>query len=328
MTVDPLLVERFREDLEAVWPSLPSGGKLGLAVSGGADSLAMLLLAHAAIPGQVEVATVDHGLRAASAGEAEFVSRICSQIGVPHETLRVDVPEGNVQSEARSARYAALAEWMERRDIDTLATAHHADDQAETLLMRLNRGSGLGGLAGIRRLGGVPGHEYLRLVRPVLDWRRKELEAVVEGAGIEPVSDPSNRDDRFDRVRMRKALADSDWLDVPAIARSADLLAHAENSLDWAVSREWMECVTQDHNGVVYRALKTGLGGDRVIRPMLLSRIFRALGANLDLAAADALVDRLTSGKSGNVAGIHAEAIDADGERLWRFRPENPRRTG
>ncbi|WP_369025901.1 tRNA lysidine(34) synthetase TilS [Qipengyuania sp. RANM35] len=328
MNLDPLLVERFREDLEAVWPFSGTGEKLLLAVSGGPDSLAMLLLAHAAIPGQVEAATVDHRLRAAAAREAAYVAGICERLGVRHKVLEVDVAEGNLQAEARSARYDALAGWMEEREISTMATAHQLDDQAETFLMRLNRGSGLGGLAGIRKLTGVPGHEYLRLIRPVLGWRRSELQAVVDVAGIEAVTDPSNEDDQFDRVRMRKALASVDWLDIPAIARSAELLAHADASLDWVVSREWMECVSQGDGAITYRALKTGLGGDRVIRPALLVRIFRVLGATLDLSAAGALAANLESGKAGNVAGIHAEAVDVAGERLWQFRPENPRRTG
>ena len=327
MSIDPLLVARFREDLEAVWPFVDTQERLLLAVSGGPDSLALLLLAHATIPGQVEAATVDHRLRPAAAREAAYVSDICGRLGVPHKVLAVDVGEGNLQAEARSARYDALAGWMEERDIATLATGHQLDDQAETFLMRLNRGSGLSGLAGIRNLSGIPGHEYLRLIRPVLDWRRSELQGVVEVAGIAAVTDPSNHDEQFDRVRMRKALASANWLDIPAIARSAELLAHADASLDWVVSREWMECISQEDGAITYRALKSGLGGDRVIRPMLLVRIFRVLGATLDLSAAGALVERLTGGKPGNVAGIHAEAVDVAGERLWRFRPENPRRT-
>lgn len=327
MTVDPRLVERFREDLEAVWPFVGTGEKLLLAVSGGPDSLAMLLLAHAAIPGQIEAATVDHRLRAAAAQEAAYVAGICERLGIRHKVLEIDVAGGNLQAEARSARYDALAGWMEQSEISTLATGHQLDDQAETFLMRLNRGSGLGGLAGIRKLTGVPGHEYLRLIRPVLDWRRSELQAVVEAAGVEPVTDPSNEDDQFDRVRMRKALAAAEWLDLPAIARSAELLAHADASLDWVVSREWMECVTRTAEGVTYHALRTGLGGDRVIRPMVLVRIFRVLGSTLELSAASALVDNLCAGRCGNFAGIQAEPAEEGGERVWRFRPENPRRT-
>ena len=163
-------------------------------------------MAAAALPERVEAATVDHGLRPESADEARDVAEICSALGVPHEILTVTVEPGNLQSAARSARYAALAGWMERRNLTALATAHHADDQAETLLMRLNRASGVAGLAGVRARGLVPGTE-LPLLRPLLGWRRTELGAIVAAAGVVPAQDPSNSNDRFDRVRLRKELA-------------------------------------------------------------------------------------------------------------------------
>jgi tRNA(Ile)-lysidine synthase len=95
-------------------------------------------------------------LRPESAAEAAEVARICALLDVPHATLAVSVEEGNVQAQARDARYAALAAWMEREGLSALATAHHADDQAETLVMRLNRASGVSGLAGVRERGWSP----------------------------------------------------------------------------------------------------------------------------------------------------------------------------
>src|SRR6187549_1955099 len=205
----PELVARFAEALARLWPE---GGRLGLAVSGGPDSLAMLLLAEASIPGRFEVATVDHGLRAASAGECAMVAKICSARGIPCAILRVTLAAGNLQNEARKARYAALAAWAEHRVLSAIATAHHADDQAETLLMRLNRGSGLAGLTGVREARFMPG-SAVSVIRPLLAFRRRELGELVAAAGLEPVQDPSNVDARFDRARIRGALAEADWLD-------------------------------------------------------------------------------------------------------------------
>ena len=168
--------------------------------------MALLLLAAEALPGQIEAATVDHGLRRESADEARMVAAVCHAMDVPHAILPVAVSAGNLQSEARTARYAALAGWVHGSGLGALATAHHADDQAETLLMRLNRASGVAGLAGVRARGVVPGTN-MPLVRPLLDWRKQELAAIVSAAGIEAAQDPSNEAERFDRVRVRKALA-------------------------------------------------------------------------------------------------------------------------
>lgn len=249
--IDPAPVERLGADLARIWPEGGrEGSRLALAVSGGPDSLALLALAHAALPGRVAAATVDHGLRAEAADEAAHVARICADLGVPHETLGVDVADGNVQAQARAARYAAMAAWMEREGLSALATAHHADDQAETLVMRLNRGSGVGGLAGVRERGLVPGMR-LALLRPLLGWRRAELAVVA--APFAPVQDPSNQNPAFDRVRVRQALAASDWVDVPAWAQAAAHLADADAALDWAAAREWAEAVEKDAMGLTYR---------------------------------------------------------------------------
>jgi tRNA(Ile)-lysidine synthase len=113
--IDPALIARLGADLARIWPEGGrEGSRLALAVSGGPDSLALLALAHAALPGRVAAATVDHGLRVEAADEAAHVARICADLGVPHETLAVDVAVGNVQAQARAARYAAMAAWMER----------------------------------------------------------------------------------------------------------------------------------------------------------------------------------------------------------------------
>lgn len=226
-TLTPAQVDRYRVDTLAL--TGPLRGRMGLAVSGGGDSLAMLFLAHAAFPGQVEAATVDHRLRPAAADEAAFVAALCAQRGIAHATLAVEVPrQANLSDAARQVRYAALSTWQKMRRLDWIATAHHADDQLETLVMRLNRASGLAGLAGIRAVNG-------RVIRPLLGWRRAELAEIVTAAGIEPVADPSNGDDRYDRARLRKQLAHSDLLDAAAVAQSAALLGEAEAALEAAI---------------------------------------------------------------------------------------------
>jgi len=311
------LVGRFKAALDRLWPG---GGRLGLAVSGGPDSMAMLLLAHAAIPGQFEVATVDHGLRPAAKDECALVERACAERGIPCETLRVEVGEGNLQEQAREARYSALAAWAESRDLRAVATAHHADDQAETLLMRLNRGSGVAGLAGVREQGFLDPPYFERpLVRPLLTFRRTELANVVTAAGIEAAQDPSNGDDRFDRVRIRKALAEAPWLDPLALTRTASHLADADDALHEFAIFLWSQHVRRKGDIVSFYPL-----APRIMRLRIVERIIRELGGEPRGSEVARLLDRLEEGETANLAGVLATIEGNE----WLFRPEPPRRAG
>jgi tRNA(Ile)-lysidine synthase len=278
--------------------------------------MAMLLLAERAIPGRFEVATVDHRLRPESAAECDMVARACADRGVPCEVLPVHVATGNVQAEARTARYSALADWAGRRGLTAIATAHHADDQAETLLMRLNRGSGVSGLAGVRERTMIPPF-LVPIIRPLLTFRRAELAALVASARLTAAQDPSNASDRYDRARLRKALAESHWLDPLALSASAHHLAEADEALDWAAAREWNERVVGMDDGFRYHRL-----APRAVAMRVVARIVDAFGGNArgqDLAR---LMDRLEAGESGNVAGVLATSKGGD----WLFRREPARR--
>lgn len=285
---------------------------MALAVSGGPDSCALLLLAHAAIPGRIEAATVDHGLREGAGAEAELVGTICDGLNVPHRTLSVIVPAGNLQDAARRARYRALVDWAEERGLGAMATAHHADDQAETLLMRLNRGSGVAGLAGVRARGLAPGSQ-VPLLRPLLHWRRAELGRVAEMAGVPTAIDPSNADARFDRVRIRGALAEDGWIDPLAVAASAVHLADADAALEWAADREWQEAVTAAGNGFRYAP-----SAPRAIRMRIVARIIARLGATPRGSAVARMADLLQAGEAGSLAGVLAKVREGS----WYFDPE------
>lgn len=265
------------------------------------------------------MATVDHGLRPESADEAAFVADLCRDLGVPHATLTVDVGEGNLQAEARRARYAALHAWARERGLGSIATAHHADDQAETVLMRLNRGSGMGGLSGIRRET-YPFEDGMAVIRPLLGWRKADLEQIVAAAGIAPVLDPSNQNLDFDRVRVRKLLAENDWLDPQAIARSAAHLASAEAILAVLSGQEWDERVEVAEDCIRYRPLQPS-----IIRLWIVERAIRTLGGReLRGSAIAALEETLSAGGKGNLGGVLARAVKNE----WIFEPEPPRRSG
>lgn len=317
MTLRPDRVDRFRRDLAAVWPqAADSDAKLGLAVSGGGDSLALLLLAYAVLPERIAVATVDHGLRPESPAEADMVADACNRLGVPHETLRVTVADGNLQDRARAARYAALAGWCRANGLWALATAHQLDDQAETLVMRLNRGSGLAGLAGVRARGVLPDANLL-VLRPLLGWRRTELEAIIEGTGFAPVADPSNLDTRFERVRTRCALAGADWLDPEGLARSAAMLGEAEAYLIQRIDAAFEEWVTLTESEA---RLSPGQSDFEAVE--LVLRIFARLGRAATRAEVATLVARLRKGENASLGGVLAKAVGGE----WVFTPEPPRR--
>lgn len=307
----PELTERFRADLAALAGDPP--GRIGIAVSGGPDSLALLLLGAAADPGSVEAATVDHGLRAESAEEARFVAKVCETLGVPHAVLEPVGPiVGSLQAAARQARYEQLEAWRRERALDWVLTAHHADDQAETLVMRLNRGSGAGGLAGIRPRSG-------QVLRPLLGWRRRELEAIVRETGIEPVADPSNVDERFDRARLRRRLAGADWIDPAALTRSAAALAEADQALGWAADRLFAERAT---GGAGSWAIDMS-GVPAELRRRLLVRMLRTIAPQAEPRGEELtrLLATLEAGGTATLAGMKCS-----GGQPWRFEPAPPRR--
>ena len=274
------------------------------------------MLSHALLPDRIEVATINHQLRPESEGEAAFVSGICKSLDVPVEILNVEVGRKKLQATARDARYQALAEWASGR-VAAVATAHHADDQAETVLMRLNRGSGLSGLVGIRerRRLSTSGAD---LIRPLLEWRKTELEEVVARAGQTPVRDPSNADKAFDRVRMRENLTETDWLDPPRIAQSATHLAEVEDELVNLTRSEMDANVSQMNLATVYRPK-----GGPYLRKRVLQEIFRERGRSISLAQASGLMTKLERFEKSNVAGLLAVPDDDS----WIFEPEPPRRS-
>lgn len=211
---------------------------VALAVSGGRDSVALLRLAvrardrFADFP-DLLVYTVDHGLRSEAADEARQVAAWSETAGIACRILTW-VPgdaSGNLQAAAREARYRLMAEAAERDNVSALVTAHHQEDQAETLLLRLARGSGLRGLAAMPAIGTMHG---LTILRPFLGVPRQHLEAVLHGEAHAWIDDPSNDNARFDRVRFRKLLPvlDDAGLSPARLARAAQALRRAQDAID------------------------------------------------------------------------------------------------
>lgn len=313
------LVDRFRADLDRA--GARPGDRLGVALSGGPDSLALLILAAAI--GPAVAMTVDHGLRMGSAAEAETAGAVASSLGVPHQIARVSVAKGGegLQGEARRARYAALGDWARREGLSAILTAHHADDQAETMLMRLSRGAGLSGLTGIRpaRLldEGDPAGPWL--LRPLLGWRKAELEAIVAAAGLTPARDPSNHNDRFDRTAARALLASAPWLDPIRFSSSADHLRDADEALEAMTDRLLADTLSTT-DGLI--RFTPGAASREIVR-RALRRLFSAhFGAHPDGPGLDRLMATLAAGGTATLGPVLAS-----GGPVWSFRPAPPRRS-
>lgn len=218
--------------------------RLAAGVSGGPHSLALALLADAwarARGGDLLALIVDHGLRPESAAEAASLREMLAARGIPAQILPLGLAPGpGMQARARAARFAALAEAAAAAGRPWLLLGHHRADQAETVLFRALRGSGPAGLAGmatVRDGGGV------LILRPLLDVAPASLEQVVAAAGLSPLRDPSNRDRRFARVRLREALADPDGTGpaVAALAAAAQAFARRRERAAAALMRRLAE---------------------------------------------------------------------------------------
>lgn len=205
----------------------------------------MLYLAHEAGL-NLRVATVDHALRAGSAGEAQRVGQLAHGLGLPHQILRWQGWDGrgNVQDCARRARRALLADWAQANGLAAVALAHTQDDLAEGFVMRLARGAGVDGLAAMQARFAAHGAIFLR---PLLWAQRAQLRAQLGQRGVQWIDDPSNDLLRFDRVRARKALPSLAKLGLgtAVLADVGQHLRHARDALDSATDTLARNCLTE-----------------------------------------------------------------------------------
>jgi tRNA(Ile)-lysidine synthase len=239
-------------EAKALFSDLDRLPALLLAVSGGPDSTALMVLAARwrkarksgpkNLPKLIAV-TVDHGLRVEAKREAASVGRLARKLGIAHRTLRWTgaKPKTGLQEAARAARYRLLAGAARKANATHILTAHTRDDQAETVLIRMSRGSGVSGLAAMARISTLPGdgEGQIKLVRPLLDIPKARLVATLRAAKIPFADDPSNRDPRFTRARLRGLMDElaREGLDARRLALLARRLKRADLAIEAAVNR-------------------------------------------------------------------------------------------
>ncbi len=266
--------------VETALATLSPYNSLLLAVSGGPDSVALLLaIAHWRARGgrEIAVATVDHGLRADSRAEAEQVGRWAKALGFAAHLLSWEgaKPKTRLQEKARDARYALLADCARRIGADAIVTAHHADDQVETILFRLTRGSGVAGLAGMARVSRCG---EAALLRPLLDLRKSDLEKICTGANHPFFSDPSNANEIFARARLRNLAPtlSAQGLDHDALLRLGARAAQADAALAQCAHELFARALMDAKSGVSLDAATLRAAPQEIIQRTLALAIAKA----------------------------------------------------
>lgn len=304
-----------------------------LAVSGGPDSLALLTLAaewaqrkKSNIP-TLSVATVDHGLRASSAHEARIVAGMAASFGLRHATLiwSGQKPDSGIPNAARNARYALLdkhAQALAGGGRAALVTAHHQDDQAETLLMRLARGGGVSALAAMARDRRLSLDTTVRLVRPILDFPKSRLMATLARRGLHWIDDPTNSDTTYERSRVRAALVASGLQPAP-LAVTARRMRDAAEGLEFAATAFEISIDLKVDRAIYARFERAPFDtGPAVLRQMVLSRLIGFFGGATPaptLAELEKLADRYRMGEPFAVT-LGGAMISAGSRyvRVWR----------
>jgi len=324
-------------------------GPWAVAVSGGGDSVALMHLLHGfarsnALPLPV-VLTVDHGLRKSSAADAKKVAAWAKKLGLSAQVLtwRGKKPKAGIEAAAREARYRLMGDFLVRHKIGTLFVGHNQDDQAETFLLRLARGSGLDGLAGMqpRAPWPVAGFGGLAVVRPLLGVSRDQLRAYLKARDQAWLEDPMNEDASFDRVKIRKArtaLADA-GLTVARIAAAAAHLGRARESLDVMTAAVVLRVARKrepDSRGILLDGAALA-AAPREVGLRALASILMAVGEQAyrpRFESLERLFDQIAGAGLHGGATLHGCQIRPLGNKEKEFAPfdlavvpENPRKT-
>jgi tRNA(Ile)-lysidine synthase len=321
-------------EIDRLFEPLELYEKLGLAVSGGPDSLALMLLAaqwaRSSGRPQLYVYTVDHGLRPEAAAEAAMVVREAEALGLPVRSLRWDgdKPTTGVQAAARTARYRLMREAMAADGVAILVTAHHLGDQAETVLMRLAHGSGIEGLRGMDSLSLV---EDCDVARPLLGVRPEILREVVSEAGLGPALDPSNDDQHYERVRWRLLLPalEAMGITLERLGTFARRMDEASQAIRNAADEAYPRIVTPGAAGQVELSVMALRREPAPVAAVVLRRVLELVGAARErpppLGPLELLSRRLQQLEPLKGITLHGCLVSSDGEAILVTK-EPPRR--
>ena len=277
----PLVAADFAALMASLGP-FETNPVLAVGVSGGADSMALCLLADSwarSRGGRAVALSVDHGLRAESAAEARQVGAWLAPHGISQNILcwQGDKPASGVQAAAREARYALMRDWCSANDVLHLLLAHHRDDQAETFLLRLARGSGVDGLSA---MAPVTALDEIRLLRPLLDVPHARLIATLRSSGQLWIEDPSNASEAFQRARLRKKMPvlAQEGLDGACLAATAGRMSRARQALECATDDLMVQAIAFDDRGFAWLRMEEVDQAPDEIALRLIARLVRTIG--------------------------------------------------
>jgi tRNA(Ile)-lysidine synthase len=322
-------------DIDALFAPFVRAKVFLIAVSGGPDSTALLLMAAewAKRRGKtrIEAATVDHGLRPESANEAKAVAALCARLGLGHRILQWKgvKPTSRLQERAREARYRLLVDHAKAIGADAVMTAHHANDQAETVLFRLLRGSGV---AGLRGMDSITERDGMTIARPLIALKKRDLIAFANARGAPFIDDPSNVDPRFARTRLRSLLArlDEEGLNAEALDRLARRARETEEALTHLTAE--VEARVGSEETIEARAL---FATPIVIVQRILTRRIAEVGqrdaTRIGLEKIEALALNLRDAldeRRAFAANLGGAIVRLTAKGRLSFAPEPPRKTG
>ncbi len=297
--------------------------RMGVAVSGGGDSIALLsILARYAYEQRIElhVITVDHGLRPETKEEIKVVTGLCHKLGLQHhlEYWTNWDGHGNLQAQARDGRYTLMADWAYAHQITHVALGHTADDQAETVLMRMARSGGVDGLSAMS-----PRHirDGITWVRPFLAIPRLDLRSYLQAAGLLWIDDPSNLNRDFERIRIRDALTVLETLGigVEALAQVAGHMAQAREALDWQTFLAARE-LADVRNGAIALEVRRFRTLPTEIKRRLLVHCLTWLSGSTYPPRRDAMSRALEAVQTGQTITLNGCQISTEDQTVWLYR--------
>jgi tRNA(Ile)-lysidine synthase len=315
------------EKAGAAFSILESCRSLLLAVSGGSDSMALLHLVDAWRARRKDgvkiiVASIDHRLRSSSAQDCQFVANFCAAKNIPFVQLAWEgtKPVTGLQEAARKTRYKLLAQAARENNCEAIVTAHTLDDQAETVLMRLIRGSGINGL---QAMAAISEKENMPLLRPLLVFERERLREILREAGIAWREDASNEDARYLRARLRRLIPQlaEEGLDTARLNLLAKKAARVNVALDHAAQNLFAQIAPQGLELSIYRA------APEEIRLRALKLMIASFHARAYPPADEALEDLDAAIMSGKARRTLGNVIFSSGQRYLRFSDENDPRS-